>query len=136
MAKHLADRDIERVVEILDGWKGKLTWEALSAACMPVIHTAPARQTLARSVRIKDAFKAVKRRLRDEPEPALKAAPSMRVAMERIARLTNENERLKAENSRLLEQFVVWQYNAHIRGLTDTDLNKELPGVDRGNTEG
>ena len=123
-------------MEILDGWKGKLTWEALSASRMPVIHTAPARQTLARSIRIKDAFKAVKQRLRDEPEPALKAAPSMRVAMERIARLTNENERLKAENSRLLEQFVVWQYNTHIRGLTDADLGEALPGIDRGNTEG
>ncbi len=26
MAKHLTDRDVERVVEILDGWRDKLTW--------------------------------------------------------------------------------------------------------------
>ncbi len=135
MAKHLADRDIARVVEILDGWKGKLTWEALSAACMPVIGTAPARQTLARSVRIKEAFKSAKRRLKDEPDSSIKAAPSMRVAMERIARLTNENKRLEQENSRLLEQFVVWQYNAHVKGLSDKDLTKALPAVDLGRTE-
>jgi hypothetical protein len=61
--------------------------------------------------------------------------PSMRVAVERIARLTVENERLKKENSALLEQFVVWQYNAHVRGLNDIDLNQPLLEVDRGNTE-
>lgn len=135
MAKHLTDRDIGRVVEILDGWKDTLTWEALSAACMPVIGTRPARQTLARSVRIKAAFKSTKRRLKDEPDSSIKAAPSMRVAMERITRLTNENKRLEQENSRLLEQFVVWQYNAHVKGLSDKDLTKALPAVDLGRTE-
>jgi hypothetical protein len=134
MARHLTDRDIGRVVAILDGWKGKLTWEALIAACKPVIHTSPARQTLARSVRIDDAFRQTKRRLKAEPAAAPKAAPSMRVAMECIARLTNENERLKCENDQLLEQFVVWQYNAHAKGLSERDLNNALPGVDRGNT--
>jgi hypothetical protein len=43
----------------------------------------------------------------------------MGVAIERIARLERENERLKRENSELLQQFIVWQYNAHIHGLSD-----------------
>jgi len=42
----------------------------------------------------------------------------MRVAAERIARLERENDRLKRENNELLEQYVVWQYNAHINGLS------------------
>ncbi|HUZ97255.1 MAG TPA: hypothetical protein VMU57_20310 [Edaphobacter sp.] len=133
MAKHLSDRDIECVVGILDGWRDKLTWEALSAACQPVIGTAPARQTLHRFIRITDAFKAAKIRLKSN-QPEIKT-PSMRVASERIARLIVENERLKRENSRFLEQFVVWQYNAHVKGLSDIDLNKALPAIDRGNTE-
>jgi len=45
---------------------------------------------------------------------------------ERIARLERENERLKRENAELLKQFVVWQYNTHIRGLSDYELNKTL----------
>lgn len=36
------------------------------------------------------------------------------------------------KNAELPQQFVVWQYNAHIRGLSDSELNKALPGVDRG----
>ncbi len=64
-----------------------------------------------------------------------KAPPNMQVAIERIARLTQENERLVKENSMLLEQFIVWQYNAHVRGLSDRDLNKALPRVDLRKTE-
>lgn len=59
----------------------------------------------------------------------------MSVAIERITRLTIENERLRRENSNLLEQFVVWPYNAHVRGLTDTDLSRALPSIDRRKTE-
>ena len=134
MAKHLTDRDIERVVGILDGWRDKLTWDALCEACAPVIGTKPARQTLAKFVRIENAFEACKSRLKNEVQE-VRLPPSMRMAAERITRLERENERLKRENSELLQQFVVWQYNAHICGLSDRDLNKALPGIDRGQTD-
>jgi len=39
--------------------------------------------------------------------PELRAPPSIRVAIERIARLERENERLKRENTELLQQYVV-----------------------------
>lgn len=134
MAKHLTDRDVERVVEILDGWRDKLTWEALCEACAPVIGTKPARQTLAKFVRIENAFEACKKRLKDDTQE-MRLPPSMKIAAERITRLERENERLKRENRELLQQFVVWQYNAHIHGLSDRDLNKALPGIDRGQTD-
>lgn len=135
LAKHLTDKDVERIVGILDGWRDdKLSWEALCDACLPVIGSKPARQTLLKFVRIKNAFNACKKRLKEDV-PALRAPPSMRVAIERIARLERENERLKRENTELLQQFVVWQYNAHIHGLSDRELSKALPGIDRGITD-
>lgn len=134
MAKHLSDADVERIVEILDGWRDKLGWEALCDICFPVIGTKPARQTLMKFVRIKSAFIAAKKRIR-EGVRQIPSPPAMRVAIERIARLERENERLKRENSELLQQFVVWQYNAHIHGLSDRDLGKALPKIDRGQTE-
>lgn len=133
MAKHLSDRDVEQIVEILDGWRGDLTWAALCEACKPRIGVAPARQTLYRFSRIKHAYQTAKDRIRNAGSE-VKSLPSMRVATERIARLENENARLKDENRRLLEQFVVWQYNAHVRGMSDHDLNRALPSIDRGNT--
>ncbi len=134
MAKHLSDMDIERIVEILDGWKEKLVWEDLCDACLSVIGTKPARQTLMKFVRIKSAFIAAKKRFKDGA-PKIPTPPSMRVAIERIARLERENERLKRENTELLQQFVVWQYNAHIHGLNDRNLNKALSGIERGQTD-
>jgi len=134
LGKHLTDRDVERVVEILDGWSEKLTWEALCDSCAFVIGTKPARQTLAKFVRINNAFEACKKRLKDAPQE-LPLPPSIKIAGQRIERLERENERLKRENNELLQQFVTWQYNAHIRGLSDTDLNRSLPSIDRGQTD-
>ncbi len=133
MGKHLSDYDIERVVELLDGWQDKLTWDALCQACGPVLKTEPSRQTLYRYPRVKNAFQQTKERLK-HVEEEIKLPPSMKVAAERIARLERENERLKRENFGLLEQFVVWQYNAYVHGLSESDLNKALPSIDRGNT--
>jgi len=134
LAKHLSDTDVEQIVGILDGWKGKLNWEALCDACLPVIGSKPVRQTLMKFARIKSAFLASKKRLK-EGATKLPTPPSMRVAIERIARLERENERLKRENTELLQQFVVWQYNAHIHGLSDRELKKALPKIDRGQTD-
>jgi predicted RNase H-like nuclease (RuvC/YqgF family) len=134
LARHLTDRDVERVVEILDGWRDKLTWELLCEACAPIIGTKPARQTLAKFVRIENAFEACKKRLKDDTQE-MRLPHSIKIAAERITRLERENERLKRENRELLQQFVIWQYNAHIRGLSDRDLNLPLPGIDRGQTD-
>lgn len=130
MAKHLRDRDVERVVELLDGWQKKLTWERLSDACEQVIGTRVTRQTLAKYPRIKNAFEQTKDRLKNDVKG--RSGPAgWAQAIERIERLQNENERLNRENKELIEQFVVWQYNAHANGLSDADLNKPLPAIDR-----
>lgn len=132
MAKHLSDRDINQIVEILDGWRGKLTWNLFCEACKTVVGREPSRQTLFRQPRIKKAFEGAKKRIalpQDTPLPC-----SLRAAGERIARLENENKRLVSENNLLLQQFVVWQYNAFTRGISERDLNRPLPEIDRGKT--
>lgn len=134
MAKHITDNDVERIVEILDGWSDKLTWEALCDACTSTIGTKPARQTLLKFARIASAYSTCKKRLK-EGVPELPTPPSMRVAIERITRLGKENERLKRENTDLLQQFVTRQYNAHAHGLSEHELNKALPAIDRGQTD-
>jgi len=54
------------------------------------------------------------------------------MALELIARLESENNRLTAENQQLLGQFARWAYNAHSRGLSKDFLDRPLPGVNRG----
>lgn len=134
MGRHLSDRDIDKVIGMLDGWRDELTWESLCAACYNAIGTTPVRQTLYRIERVRQAYLVAKERIRNGAED-LPIPTSLRVAAERIARLENENKRLKRELAALLHQFVVWQYNAHVKGLTNVDLNRPLPTIDRGGTE-
>jgi hypothetical protein len=54
---------------------------------------------------------------------------------QRNARLEAQNERLRRENSSLLEQFVRWAYNASTRGLDKDFLNQPLPSVHRDATD-
>jgi hypothetical protein len=55
----------------------------------------------------------------------------MQQAVQKIARLVAENERLSDENNKLLIQFVMWAYNAQCRGLDLEALNTPLPPISR-----
>tara|TARA_R110002167_G_scaffold165887_4_gene362940 strand:+ start:101 stop:517 length:417 start_codon:yes stop_codon:yes gene_type:complete len=138
MAKHLTELDIDNILELLDGWDGKLTWVALCKRCPAVIGTEPSRQTLSSYPRILDAYKQLKLGGKGSAKSTSDNIPkpqSLAIAAQRIMRLSSENERLKRENRALLEQFTVWQYNAHINQLTEEQLNKPLPPIDRELTE-
>lgn len=133
MAQHLTDQDIEDIVEILDYWSPteKLTWDRLCNAIEAQLELVPAptRQTLQRYSRIKSAYDLGKksptaRRILEQKKQKLPA--SLKIAQERIDTLESKNARLEKENSMLLEQFVVWQYNAYKYGVSIDKLNEPL----------
>jgi hypothetical protein len=134
--KNLTDDAIEQIVRLLDGWDGKLTWEALIDAIVARLHCRYTRQALHKHERIRAAYALRKKSLGGPKDVAVsRGSGSLEDAMVRIARLEAENQRLEAENQRLLEQFVVWAYNAHTRGLDKDFLSQPLPRVNRGQTE-
>lgn len=133
--KNLSDDAIEQVVRLLDGWESKLTWEALIEAVVTRLHCRYTRQALHRHERIRLAYALRKGSLRGQKQALNRSASGqLPDANGRIARLEAENERLEAENQRLLEQFVVWAYNAHTRGLDKEFLSQPLPRVNREQT--
>lgn len=134
MAKHLTATDIKKILGVIDGWSEKLAWDALCDELVNVIGTRPTRQTLSSHLNIKEAFLHKKSRLKTGA-PELKPPQSLRIAAQRIKRLEDENARLQNENLRLLEQFVVWQYNAYSHGLTMEKLCNPLPEIDRESSE-
>lgn len=131
-AKNLDDHAIEQIVQILDGWSGKLTWEALIEKISLRLRTQYTRQALHNHVRIKEAFSGRKNALAGRNNKEIEAESSeLQHALQHIARLHAEIERLKRENNNLLEQFVRWAYNASTRGLDEKFLNQPLHQVNR-----
>lgn len=130
MAKHLTDGDIKKIVEFLDEWDltERLTWDKLCDGLTEAFGLNHTRQTLQKYQRIKDTYKSVKNHSSGKASRKKKALPSsLAVAATKIDKLERENQRLNKENDNLLEQFLVWQYNAHIHGMKLTQLNQPLP---------
>ena len=132
-AKNLEDEDLAKIVGILDGWTGRLTWDSLIDAVERHLFARYTRQALHKHTRIQHAFEQRKRALAaDSGHPRkLASTPEMQVALDKVARLEAQVERLEAENARLLEQFARWAYNANTRGLDEAYLNSPLPDVNR-----
>lgn len=134
-SKNLGDAEIKQIVEILDGWSGKLSWELLIDVIELRMFNRYTRQALFKHERIRHAFDLQKSNfLKGKGEVRKVGSPELQVALERIAKLEAENKRLESENNHLLEQFARWAYNAHTRGLDNNFLNRPLPSVNRGQT--
>lgn len=133
--KNLTDDAIEQIVRILDGWTDRLTWDALIDVVAIRLHYRYTRQALHKHERVKVAYALRKETLSGaRKSEAPRGSGQLGEARVRIVRLEAENQRLEAENQRLLEQFVVWAYNAHTRGLDKKFLNQPLPHVNRDQT--
>ncbi|MGE0768929.1 MAG: hypothetical protein AB7L90_21005 [Hyphomicrobiaceae bacterium] len=136
-ARNLGDDDIKKIVEIIDGTGKDLNWEALIKAVELRLGSTYTRQALHKHERIRLAFTSRKKghAAGEKPERKRTGSIELQKALERIERLTAQNQRLELENNRLLEQYVRWAYNAHTRGLDEQFLNRPLPAVDRGQTK-
>ncbi len=130
MTKHLKDAEVEKIVELLDEWDlvRKLTWKKF---CEEIHHTlglTHTRQTLAKYTRIKESFDSVKAHASGRKPSNNRVLPSsLSAAASKIEKLDRKCKRLQLENDRLLEQFLVWQYNAHIHNMKLAQLNQPLP---------
>ena len=128
-SKNLGDQGIRSVVSILDGWSGPLTWNALIEAVQSRLRCRYTRQALHKHELIRIAFE-VRKKANPQQAPT-RGSVQLQKAMERMARLEAENQRLRAESDLLNEKFVVWAYNAYVHGLGEKELNRSLPEIDR-----
>lgn len=134
MAKHLTKRDVEAILNIIHAHNDeKLTWDQICEAAEAVVGKKPTRQSLSSNNQIKEAYKAKKASLKLKA-PSIPKPSSLSSAADRINRLQSENDTLKGKNEALLEQFVIWQYNAYKHGLKEYQLNAPLPRIDRERT--
>lgn len=130
-SKNLTDADIEKIVDITDGWSGKLTWDNLISEVELRLKERYTRQTLAKHTRIKSAYDSAQKRYQDTGDKKKKNTIEYDVLLQRLERLEAQNARLTRENHALLAQFARWAYNAHASGVSKKELDKPLPNIDR-----
>jgi len=134
-ARVIDDNVTEVVLHILDGWKGKLTWDALIEAIKASISAEYTRQALAGHKRIAEAFVLRKSGLAKEGGRLPSGDARINGYLETIARLKAENKRLAAEVNNYREMFIRWTQNAQNKNLTAAFLNKPLLEPKRDATE-
>jgi hypothetical protein len=136
-APDLTEARVTSVVEILDGWSGKLTWDLLLDAVEKSTGFRYSRFTFAEYPEIANAFSLRKDTLRGtwKGEQRQPRDERVRAALEQAERYKAKAERVEAENQLLLEQFVTWATNAERKGVTMAMLNAPLPKPERDRTK-
>jgi hypothetical protein len=136
-APDLTNERIAVILETLDAWKGKLTWELLLDAVQVSTGFRYSRFTLAEYPEIANAFSFRKEALRGAL-PQQRGEPRderVRAALAQAERYKAKADRLEAENQLLIEQFVTWAINAERKGVTMMMLNAPLPLPPRDRTK-
>ncbi len=137
-APDLTHERITAIVETLDAWKGKLTWELLLDAMKASTGYRYSRFTFAEYPEVANAFSLRKDALRGTL-PRERGEPRderVRAALAQANRYKAKAERLEAENQLLTEQFVTWAINAERKGVTMDMLNAPLPKPERDRSKG
>lgn len=134
-APDMTKERLQLVVDILDAWKGKLTWDLLIKELAQATEITYSRFTLAEYPSIANAFSLRKQALKGAI-PRTPRDELVKAALEKTDRYRAKAERLEQENQLLLEQFVTWAANAERKGVTMSMLNAPLPKPNRDRSKG
>lgn len=123
---HLTKKDETRIIKLIQEWsEPKLTWPLLVEACKAKLGISRARQSLMKLPAIDLVMKDRKAALK-APTEKPSWVKDIHDANERIEKLTEDNQKLKAINHKLLERFLIWQANADMHGVSQTKLDRPL----------
>lgn len=126
MRQHLTEKDEARIIKLIEEWsEPKLTWPLLVEACKAELDIHRVRQSLMALPAVNMAMKDRKAALKAPTEKA-GWIKDIQQANERIEKLTEANQQLKAVNQQLLERFLIWQANADMHGISQAMLDRPL----------
>lgn len=127
----LTSDEIEQIVELLTSWRGELSWDLLTERVEAVLRRSFSRQGLAKHENIQTAYQQAKDRIRTEKPTYSEPVPEIELMQNTIDSLRAKIAVMEAERGRFEEKFATWLYNARSRGISEVDLNRQLPKVDR-----
>lgn len=128
-APNLTAKDVAWIIQLIDGWTGRLTWKALVEAIRLHRQTGYTRSALSRHDRIQRAYTL---RKQSGPEPEL---PRQTYTQQIRSSLASERARcqgLERELDNITERILTIMVNASHHGLTEEQLLRPLPKIDRG----
>lgn len=124
--------EVDAIVQLIRAWPTEtIRWQEVCIKAALILGFVPSRQGLTQRDAILQAFQSKKKNLTLAPKVGSPIPSSLAVAAKRIGILNTEIAELKAVNMRFRDLFQIWQYNAHLKGMTEADLSKPLPSIDR-----
>ena len=136
MPKAITPSDVKLIAEMIREWpKGQpFKWETICLGAKSILGYEPTRQALHKKPVLMSAYESKRRQLRTAVATLKKVArpQSMLDAIERIAKLQEENDLLKAEMQKLAEIANRFIHNASAAGLSRERLMAPLPKKEKG----
>jgi hypothetical protein len=130
MPRAITDKDVRLMVEMIRNWpKGEpFKWESICKGARSILGYEPTRQALHKKPALVNAYEVKKKQLRSEVDRLKKVTRPRTTleAMEKIAKLEEENDQLKAEIASMAEIAQRFIYNSSVHGLKREQLMKPL----------
>lgn len=120
--------EILNVIEKIDG---KISWNRIIDEVYLKLKRKYTRQSLYKHREIRAVYEKKK-----NDGPSIKKSfkydsLDRKRLIQKLEILEKKNQQLLEKNHNLLEQFTLWAYNAHLRGLGPEILNRPLPSIER-----
>lgn len=128
----ITEENLEEILLLINTWDSKLTWDLLCHKVAELLNVRSIeRQSLANYPDIQKAFSKRKQKIKEQEA----AIPEKNVTIDYLKKQVNnlkaQVQRLEKINDRYKKTFIIWQYNAYMKGMTENDLNKPLVAVNR-----
>lgn len=128
----ITEENLEDIIMLIKTWEGKLTWNLLCSKVSELLNIKSIeRQSLANYPDIQKAFSQQKQKIKEDAKKEPVPNVTMNYLLKQVNNLKAQVQRLEEINERYKQQFIVWQYNAYMHGMTQDALNKPLIAVNR-----
>lgn len=128
----VTEENLEDIIMLIKTWEGKLTWKLLCSKVSELLNIKSIeRQSLSNYPDIQKAFSQQKQKMKEDAKKEPVPNVTMDYLLKQVNNLKAQVQRLEEINERYKQQFIVWQYNAYMHGMTQDTLNKPLIAVNR-----
>ena len=128
----ITEENLEDIIMLIKTWEGKLTWKLLCSKVSELLNIKSIeRQSLSNYPDIQKTFRQQKQKMKEDAKKEPVPNITMDYLLKQVNNLKAQVQRLEEINERYKQQFIVWQYNAYMHGMTQDTLNKPLIAVNR-----